>query len=141
MVAPLRRHCDSHRIPRMETMTATDTIASPAALERAGVGCWAEHRDGSMAVVEALLNGQVHYLVIDRTGRAIIERWGRIPLARFRRECAPGGLLADGWAWHDSPFPAERAYKPLRDPRRPSDTAAGRVADRAHAIGLALADR
>lgn len=83
----------------MSTQQVPGYVAANA--DNLHVGCWAESNDGSLMMVEAVLNGAVRYSVIDRSGPAPAEYYGELVEPAFMAEFSD-----KGWTWHDkSPFP------------------------------------
>lgn len=93
------------------------------------MGCWAEHDDGSLLLVERITEaGKVEYSIIDRSSDPVTEYWGSMPEGLFKRSFSHGGPVGLGWVWHDkSPWPMERATVPVKLLEAPRSIAAESV--------------
>lgn len=76
------------------------------------VGCWAEHKDGSLIFVEGVESDRVVYSVFDSTKTPIIEYRDAMTKSDFEQTFTFGKKCADKWTWHDkSPFPWNKVIK------------------------------
>lgn len=83
------------------------------------MGCWAEHEDGSLILVESTEGGRVIYLIFDVSGlkkrppRPLVEFRDAMPEAAFKREFSwSAGRTKDKWTWHDkTAFPWDRVIE------------------------------
>ncbi len=124
--------------------------ARPENHDELGMGCWAEHDDGSLVLVESTEAGRVVYSIFDMSKEPPIEYRDAMAEATFKRTFSydqkAGGIK---WTWHDkTPFPWDRVIKAGASdgPRMPSAkdtlTAAERVAQSLKLRGAELdADR
>ncbi len=84
--------------------------ANPAHADELGMGCWAEHDDGSLIFVESTENGRVIYSMFDISTDPITEYRDSMPEAGFKRAFSyDAGDSLVVWTWHDkTPFPWDR---------------------------------
>mgnify|MGYP001146765092 CR=1 FL=1 len=84
--------------------------ANPSNGDTLGVGCWAEHDDGSLIFVESTEGGRVIYSMFDVSTDPITEYRDAMPEAGFKKAFSVGGTSSDlVWTWHDkSAFPWDR---------------------------------
>ena len=119
-------------------MSTNDVPGSnPANRDELGVGCWAEHEDGSLIFVESTEGGRVIYSIFDTAENPIIEYRDSMAEGAFKKQFSwkpDDGKAKDRWTWHDkTPFPWDRVIKKgARDGRRDASaddtlTAAARV--------------
>lgn len=97
--------------------------ANPVNADKLGVGCWAEHEDGSLIFVESTEGGRVIYSVFDTSEKPVIEYRDSMAEGAFKKQFSwmpSDGSTKDKWTWHDkSPFPWDRIIKKgARDGRR-----------------------
>lgn len=87
--------------------------ANPANGDSLGCGCWAEHKDGSLLLVEGSENNRVIYSVFDMSRKPPVEYRDAMPRVNFEKQFSRNlGGNADSWIWHDkSPFPWDRIIK------------------------------
>jgi len=80
------------------------------------IGCWAEHNDGSLILVESSEGGRVIYSVFDISKAPPVEFRDSMPEQGFKDHFTwdPDNKNDDQikWVWHDkSPFPWDRIIK------------------------------
>lgn len=78
------------------------------------MGCWAEHEDGSLLVVESTEGSRVIYSMFDLSKKQIIEYRDAMPEDDFKEEFSwdPNKAGSVRWTWHDkTPFPWDRVIK------------------------------
>lgn len=101
-------------------------------------GCWAEHEDGSLVLVESTEASRVIFSVFDMAREPIVEWRGALPEVNFKKRFSwnPSDPASVKWTWHDkTPFPwdrviAEGAEEGVRyASARDQLTAAARVAE------------
>lgn len=85
------------------------------------MGCWAEHEDGSLILVEGVENGKVVFEIFDlsRPGDPVGYR-DAMPEADFKRQFSfpPVGTSKVRWTWHDkTPFDWSRIMRLGERPR------------------------
>ena len=87
--------------------------ANPSNGDSLGVGCWAEHKDGSLILVEGTEAGRVIYSVFDMSRKPPIEYRDAMPRASFDKTFSRNlGGNKDSWVWHDkSAFPWDKIIK------------------------------
>ena len=103
------------------------TTAVPGAVkanrDRLAAGCWAEHKDGSLILVNDVAAGKVMFEIYDPSGTpgtTVHAQWDE---ARFKTEFSYPAIGEQDWLWHDkSKFPYDRVLA-----GKPGDTAAGRL--------------
>lgn len=79
--------------------------------DQLAMGCWAEHEDGSLILVESTEGGRVVYSVFDLEKRPIVEYRDAMADAAFKRQFSwdPKNSKSEKWTWHDkTPFPWDR---------------------------------
>jgi hypothetical protein len=75
------------------------------------IGCWAEHDDGSLILVEGNENGRVIYSVFDLLKKPIVEYRDAMPETVFKKTFSYDGSNIK-WTWHDkTPFPWDKIIK------------------------------
>lgn len=73
------------------------------------MGCWAEHEDGSLILVESIEAGTAVYSVFDIAGDAPVEYRDAMPEAGFKTRFSWPNKDDLQWTWHDkTPFPWDR---------------------------------
>lgn len=81
------------------------------------MGCWAEHEDGSLILVEGTEGGRVVYSIFDVAKSPPLEYRDAIPEDSFKktytwRPESQNGTINEKWTWHDkTPFPWDRVIK------------------------------
>lgn len=72
-------------------------------------GCWAEHEDGSLILVEAVEGGRVVYCMFDLLEDPIIEYRDAMAEGGFKKSFSWPSDTGDKWTWHDKTlFPWDR---------------------------------
>ena len=97
--------------------------ANRANQDELAAGCWAEHDDGSLILVNAVSDDRVIFEIFDPAGKAGESVRDEYPVEQFKVDFSwPAN--GDKWVWHDkTPFPYER----IMTDRSKSDTAARRL--------------
>lgn len=90
--------------------------ANPSNQDELAMGCWAEHSDGSLILVESTEGNRVIYSIFDMAKDPPIEYRDAMPVASFNStfSWAPAGKrsLNEKWTWHDkTAFPWDRIIK------------------------------
>jgi hypothetical protein len=91
--------------------------ANPDNNDELGMGCWAEHHDGSLIFVESTEGDRVVYSIFDMSRTPPIEYRDAMPTAVFEKAFSYGGDHDDidnpgNWTWHDkTPFDWNRVIK------------------------------
>lgn len=78
------------------------------------MGCWAEHQDGSLILVENTEGSRIIYSVFDMSKEPPIEYRDAMPEDSFKRTFSWDARKAGGerWTWHDkTQFPWDRLIK------------------------------
>jgi len=78
------------------------------------MGCWAEHEDGSLILVESTENGRIIFSVFDVATDPITEYRDSMPDSGFKQNFSWDPKKKDSlhWTWHDkTPFPWSRVIK------------------------------
>lgn len=106
----------------------------PENKDELAMGCWAEHDDGSLILVESNEGGRVVYSIFDMVQDPPVEYRDAMPEKGFKSQFSwPGSM--DKWTWHDkTPFPWERVMRNIKSGERfvtASDqlSAAARIAE------------
>lgn len=76
--------------------------------DQLSLGCWAEHDDGSLILVEGNENGRVIYSVFDCAKKPIIEYRDAMQENVFKKTFSwdSANPKSEKWTWHDkTPFP------------------------------------
>ncbi len=76
-----------------------------------GMGCWAEHDDGSLILVESAEGGQVIFSMFDTSQHEVFEYRDRMNQGAFNKAFSWDSKdpSSDRWTWHDkTPFPWDR---------------------------------
>lgn len=83
-----------------------------------GMGCWAEHEDGSMIFVESTEDGRIVYSVFDLGGDEAVEYRDSMSEKGFKKAFSrtdkkgKDDKYATPWTWHDkTPFPWDRVIE------------------------------
>lgn len=99
----------------MSTNDVPGAVASNR--DELGIGCWAEHEDGSLIFVESTENGRVIYSIFDmRKNGDIVEYRDAMKEKAFKKHFSWKPEADDDeelegikWTWHDkTPFPWDR---------------------------------
>lgn len=90
--------------------------ANPVNGDALAMGCWAEHSDGSLILVESTEGSRVIYSIFDMAKEPPIEYRDAMPEVSFHStfSWANAGKrsLNEKWTWHDkTPFPWDRIIK------------------------------
>jgi len=92
--------------------------ANPANNDELAMGCWAEHDDGSLILVESTEGDRVIYSMFDLSKSKPVEYRDAMPKAIFEKTFSydadddDGGAPGVIWTWHDkTPFPWDRVIK------------------------------
>jgi len=81
----------------------------PANRDALAMGCWAEHDDGSLLLVESVEGGRVVYCMFDLSEDPIIEYRDAMGEGGFKKSFSWPTDTGDKWTWHDkTPFPWDR---------------------------------
>lgn len=137
--------------------------ANPANRDKLAAMCWAEHRDGSLILVESVEpdvggKSRVVYSIFDLGLVQPVEYRDAMPEDGFKKvfSWVPGDVEDDGddddlgkirWTWHDkTPFPWSRVFDDFPAGQRMASavatrTAAQRVADSIGVRAQELRDR
>ena len=79
---------------------------NPANRDRLAMGCWAEHKDGSLVHVESVEGGQVVFLIF-QVAPEVVEYRHAMDEEGFKTQ-----FSGDRWIWHDkTPFPWDRVMR------------------------------
>lgn len=119
---------------------STDTVpgANPANLDVLAMGCWAEHKDGSLILVHSTEGNQVIYSVFELNKEPPLEYRDGMAQKDFEKFYSydPKKPQGDKWIWHDkTPFPWSKVVQSIPPGSRPASaggliSAADRVAQR-----------
>jgi hypothetical protein len=86
-----------------------------AASDVLAMGHWAEHKDGSLLLVESTEGGRVVYVMFDMAQDPPVEYRDAMPEKGFKETFSwnsPGKMIDQPWSWHDkTPFPWEEIIK------------------------------
>jgi hypothetical protein len=97
------------------TMSTSDVPGhNPDNHDVLAMGCWAEHNDGSLILVENTEGSRVIYSVFDMSKEPPIEYRDAMPEASFKRTFSWDKREAgsERWTWHDkTQFPWDRLIK------------------------------
>jgi hypothetical protein len=90
--------------------------ANPSNGDSLGMGCWAEHSDGSLMLVESTEASRVIYSMFDMSRDPPIEYRDAMPESSFKKTFSWDPTRRSGpnekWVWHDkTPFPWDRIIK------------------------------
>lgn len=107
----------------------------PENRDQLAMGCWAEHEDESLILVESTEGGRVIYNIFDMSKKPVVEYRDSMAEGAFKKAFSwSSGKSTERWTWHDkTPFPWDRIIKAgARDGVRHADvedliTAAERV--------------
>jgi hypothetical protein len=96
-------------------MSTNDVPGANAANgDELGMGCWAEHEDGSLIFVESTEDDRVIYSVFDMATDPIVEYRDSMAIGSFKKTFTWDAKKskADKWTWHDkTPFPWDRIIR------------------------------
>lgn len=123
--------------------------ANPRNRDVLAAGCWAEHEDGSLILVEGTEAGSVVYSIFDMAAEPPTEYRDAMPEAGFKSQFTwrPDEDDSETWTWHDkTPFPWERIIPNFPAGQRASSaeaviSAAARVAQSLNLRASAIRDR
>ena len=81
--------------------------------DKLSIGCWAEHKDGSLIFVQSTEGGRVIYMMFDTFTDPITEYRDAMPTKGFKSSFSwNSGKSKVKWTWHDkTPFPWDRVIK------------------------------
>lgn len=85
--------------------------ANPANHDVLAMGCWAEHEDGSLILVESTEGGRVVYSIFDREKEPITEYRDAMAEGAFKKTFSwdPRRPGSEKWTWHDkTAFPWDK---------------------------------
>lgn len=87
----------------------------PAHRDELAMGCWAEHEDGSLLLVQSTEGGRVVYMMFDVTD-GVTEYRDAMPEKQFKDTFSWNSKSKKKvdvkWTWHDkTPFPFDRIIK------------------------------
>lgn len=86
--------------------------AKPENHDELAMGCWAEHADGSLILVESTEGGRVIYSIFDMSKDPITEYRDAMAEGAFKKVFSWKPESEDKWTWHDkTPFPWERVIR------------------------------
>lgn len=88
--------------------------ANPANNDTLRVGCWAEHKDGSLMFVKSAEGGRVIYDMFDLAGDVPVQYTDAMPEDGFKTQFSynPSDPNSIEWTWHDKTgFPWDRVIK------------------------------
>lgn len=128
-------------------MATTDVPgAKKSNRDKLAIGCWAEHSDGSLLLVEGMERGKVIYSIFDMSQEPVVEFRDAMPEEGFKDYFSFDDKRPDmeRWLWHDkTTFPWDRVMRHFKAGyKAPSGldqvSAARRVADRMKLKGQQL---
>lgn len=85
--------------------------ANPKNHDELAMGCWAEHRDGSLIFVMSTEDGRAVYSIFDMEKQPITEYRDTMAVGAFKKAYSwnPKDPASEKWTWHDkTPFPWDR---------------------------------
>src|SRR5947209_8109714 len=88
--------------------------ATPANGDELAMGCWAEHSDGSLLLVESTEGSRVVYSLFDLSKQPPIEYRDAMAEVSFKKSFTWNKAKKKGekWLWHDkTAFPWDRVIK------------------------------
>lgn len=88
--------------------------ANPSNHDSLAMGCWAEHEDGSLIVVESAEGGRIVYSIFDTATKPVTEYRDAMAEGAFKKAFSwnPKDPASEKWTWHDkTPFPWDRVIK------------------------------
>lgn len=87
---------------------------NPAHNDELAMGCWAEHSDGSLLLVQSTEGGRVVYMMFDVTD-GVTEYRDAMPEKQFKSTFSWSSdkkKITSKWTWHDkTAFPFDRIIK------------------------------
>lgn len=92
--------------------------ANPVNRDELSMGCWAEHTDGSLILVEGNENHQVVYSIFDTSKDPVVEYRDAMDEKGFKSKFSwdPKSQDSIKWTWHDkTSFPWKRVMKDFDD--------------------------
>jgi hypothetical protein len=84
-------------------------------------GCWAEHDDGSLILVEGIESGKVVYSIFDLSSDPPLEYRDAMPEKGFKDHFSwdPDDDDSEEWLWHDkTSFPWDKVMANFKDGQR-----------------------
>ncbi len=76
------------------------------------MGCWAEHKDGSLIFVQSTEGDRAVFEMFDLSGKDVVDYRDAMPIKDFKKKFSWDGKSKDKWTWHDkTPFPWNRLIK------------------------------
>lgn len=88
--------------------------SNPSNCDALKMGCWAEHKDGSLIFIKSVENGTVIYEMFDLSQKDVTQYTDAMPLEGFNKQFSysPTKNPTDLWTWHDkTPMPWSRVIK------------------------------
>lgn len=90
--------------------------ANPNNGDELAMGCWADHDDGSLILVESTEGSRIIYSIFDMAKEPAIEYRDAMPAVSFKNTFSWDHLgkktINEKWTWHDkTPFPWDRIIK------------------------------
>lgn len=85
-----------------------------AAADELKMGCWSEHKDGSLILVESTEGGRVVYSIFDMEKTPIVEYRDAMAEGAFKKTFSwdPKDPKSEKWLWHNrTVFPWDRIIK------------------------------
>lgn len=94
-------------------MSSNDVPGSnPANNDVLKMGCWAEHKDGSLIFVKSTEGSRVIFEMFDTSHMPVTVFTDAMPLDDFNKHFSYPTKTADKWTWHDkTPFDWNRVIK------------------------------
>ena len=108
------------------------------------IGCWAEHDDGSLLLVEGLEDGKVVYSIFDLSKEPPVEYRDAMPESGFKDFFSWEDDDDERWFWHDkTSFPWDKVMAHFKGGEKDVSaldqmTAAERVAKRMKLRGIPM---
>ena len=93
---------------------STDAVpgSNPANNDTLKMGCWAEHKDGSLIFVKSTEVDRVIYEMFDTSRDPITVYTDAMPITDFNKQFSYPTKNGDIWTWHDkTPFDWNRVIK------------------------------
>jgi hypothetical protein len=111
---------------------------NPSNHDELDVGCWAEHDDGSLLLVEGIETGKVIYSIFDMSAEPPIEFRDAMPEDGFKDYFSfdDNDDATEKWLWHDkTSFPWDKVMQHFKAGYKPTSgldqiSAAQRTAER-----------
>lgn len=86
--------------------------AKPENRDQLAMGCWAEHDDGSLILVESTEGGRIVYSIFDVARKPITEYRDAMAEGAFKKQFSWKGGADIKWTWHDkTAFPWDRIIR------------------------------